>query len=535
MRIKFLKEKILKHKKIMIIGVAVLLIGLISFPLLIKPQSTDEAVREREYVAKKDNITVGVESSGIINALPNLHSFVENTVIDDIFVKVGSEVKKGDKLAKISLDNLKELIQLSKDELSDARAALLETQSTKDVLISQNNETNKSSISQLEKDFSIKFDSLNSEKQNLQKNIEDSKGYITSLENEISTLLPKVKEIENKISNLKAQINENIIKIGDLNEQLLSQNNISEVSFNLKEGDSTEANSIRLQILQLQNKNTALQQEIDKLLENSNFSTLNNLKIEKSKEDTNLENYFESLSLKIEEIQKIEKEYNQSLEAQIDNNTFSNYKTNKEVIKIDENITKVNRAITYAQEKLSKLESLEKNPILYAEMDGVVTSLNYKLGESTVKEKPFCVIGEINKIKMTIPVSASDIGSISVGQKVNIYVEAYAEQQFTGKVEEKLLLANDNGDFDVTISVDPSENLLLPGMKAFATIILKEKDDILTISNKAIFIEDGTQFVNIRKENGELIKNKIITGFSDGRISEVLDGLSENDVTVVKE
>lgn len=41
---------------------------------------------------------------------PNAHSFEAGTVVEELLVKVGSEVKKGDPLASISTENLKELI-----------------------------------------------------------------------------------------------------------------------------------------------------------------------------------------------------------------------------------------------------------------------------------------------------------------------------------------------------------------------------------------------------------------------------------------
>ena len=47
-------------------------------------------------------------------------------------------------------------------------------------------------------------------------------------------------------------------------------------------------------------------------------------------------------------------------------------------------------------------------------------------------------------------------------------------------VKERLWVANDNGEYPVTISIEPGGQLLLPGMKAYATIILKEKTDVLT-------------------------------------------------------
>ena len=96
-------------------------------------------------------------------------------------------------------------------------------------------------------------------------------------------------------------------------------------------------------------------------------------------------------------------------------------------------------------------------------------------------------------------------------------------------------MANDNGEYPVAISIHPGEHVLLPGMKAYATIILKEKTNVLTLSNKAIALENGQQYVLVRDEDGDLVRKQIVTGFSDGRVSEILDGLSENEVVIVQE
>lgn len=198
-------------------------------------------------------------------------------------------------------------------------------------------------------------------------------------------------------------------------------------------------------------------------------------------------------------------------------------------------IAKASGHVRTAQEKVTRLQELAQNPTIYAQLDGIVTALNYKVGDTVVEGKPLCIVGELNEITITVPISASDIGSVSVGQKVNIYVDAYAEQKFTGTVKERFLVANDNGEYPVTISIDPGEQMLLPGMKAYATIILKEKKDVLTLSNKAITLENGQQYVLVRSENGELVRQQIVTGFSDGRVSEILDGLTENEVVIVQE
>ena len=120
-----MNASIQKHKKklaaILILGVA----AGIGIPLLIPKRPVENVVREREYTVTRDTITVGMESSGLVNAGPNAHSFEAGTVVQELLVKVGSEVKKGDPLARISTKNLKELIEAAENELSDAKSLSL--------------------------------------------------------------------------------------------------------------------------------------------------------------------------------------------------------------------------------------------------------------------------------------------------------------------------------------------------------------------------------------------------------------------------
>lgn len=59
-------------------------------------------------------------------------------------------------------------------------------------------------------------------------------------------------------------------------------------------------------------------------------------------------------------------------------------------------------------------------------------------------------------------------------------------------------------------------------------------ENVLTVSNKGIEYKDGNQQVLIRDKDGEIKKVTIKTGFSDGAVSEVIEGLKEGDIVVVK-
>lgn len=580
-----MKVNIRKHKKklaaILVLGVT----AAISIPLLIPGKAVEDIVREREYTAVRDTITVGVESSGLVDTGPNAHTFEAGTVVQNLLVKVGSEVKKGDPLASISTENLKELIRTAQDELSDARAALLQASSAKDVLIAQNNKDKQDGLDGIQQEYANQIELLTDEKKRIEASITEQEVVLNQLEQQITDGSAQVGDLEEKAQRLKTQINQNILEIGRLNEELLkvddgsderndlngrilqTQYELQKLQTELEQAEtdedrdavqtqiaekeaqllklqkdlanvssgSSEMNSIRLKITKLQNENTAMQQEIDAYMADPAFAELERLKGERQTCEDLLKSNYEALPLKLEEIEHAEKQFQQVLENQSDDNAFSDYKTSEELKLINENIAKASRNVQVAQEKVTRLQVLSQNPTIYAQLDGIVTALNYKIGDTVVDGKPVCIVGELDEITMTVPVGASDIGSVSVGQKVNIYVDAYAEKKFTGTVKERLLVANDNGEYPVTISIDHGEQMLLPGMKAYATIILKEKANVLTLSNKAITLENGQQYVLVRDEEGGLVRKQIVTGFSDGRVSEILDGLTENEVVIVQE
>lgn len=637
-----MKASIQKHKKKLTAVLVLSVAAAISIPLLIPGKTVENTVREREYTVARDTITVGVESSGLVDTGPNAHSLEDGTVVEELLVKVGSEVKKGDPLASISIEHLQEQLKAAQDELSEAKAALLQASSTRDVLIAQNNKNKQDGLDGVQQEYADQLDILASDKKRIETSIAEQEALLTQLRQQITDCSALAGKLEEQAERRKTDINQNILEIGRLNEELLKvddgseerkdlNNQIADLQDNIQKLDrqlsekqslaadnapqiqvleekiqefnneiahlqqqggenaaqeiqalqaqiaemqqqirqfsysddiadlnsriaekesklrsvqrklnslsdgSEERNAIQQKITKLQNENTAMQQEIDAYLTNPAFAELERLKEEQESCESSLKSNYENLSLKLEEMERTEKQHQQALEEQEGNNTFSDYKTSEELKSINENIAKVSRNVQATQEKVDRLQALSQNPTIYAQLDGIVTALNYKVGDTVAEGKPLCIVGELDEITMTVPISASDIGSVSVGQKVNIYVDAYAEQKFTGTVKERLLVANDNGDYPVTISIDPGEHLLLPGMKAYATIILKEKTDVLTLSNKAIALENGQQYVLVRNENGELVQKQVVTGFSDGRVSEILDGLTENEVVVVQE
>lgn len=89
-------------------------------------------------------------------------------------------------------------------------------------------------------------------------------------------------------------------------------------------------------------------------------------------------------------------------------------------------------------------------------------------------------------------------------------------------------------EYTAYASIEANDLLLLEGMTFSAQLIQKQVKDVLCLSNKAIQLNGGKQIVFLMDEAGNLFEEEIQTGFSDGRYSEVLSGLSEGDIVYVE-
>ena len=189
-----------------------------------------------------------------------------------------------------------------------------------------------------------------------------------------------------------------------------------------------------------------------------------------------------------------------------------------------------------ARKNLSEAQSLLDTPILTAETDGIVTAINHLPGEEVPAGRAIVVIGNSQKKHVTISVSQEDIASVEIGQSVELRFSSAPEDAVDGKVIKKSLLPKDGGDgasYEVIISLDKEDPQLLEGMTCSVKFILKKVENVLTLANKAILLRDGKQYVTVKLPDGSHEEREIKTGFSDGRISEVTDGLSDGDIVVV--
>ena len=354
------------------------------------------------------------------------------------------------------------------------------------------------------------------------------------LEDKQSEIKDRLKEAQNVLS--KAKSDKELFEV-EADKKVKDIRGNSEAVYNSKTSEIKGLiDNLNNKISSIEDKIVTLKQEKEKL-ESEAQNENNTTRIDKINEEISA---YQEESNKLKSDLDIEKSALSGLETERD----------REVAKENEDIELLKRqnesqikslqgALESAQNSFDKINkeleeanSLIASPKLEATLDGVVLSTPYLPGETISTAKPVVEIGDMTKPALTLFVDSIDVIDISEGQEVSFYVDAYPEDTFTGKVESRSYVQDENKKLEVRVTVDENDAELLEGMGASATIIIKQKKDILTLSNKAIKLKDNKQFVKVRNAEGKVEEREITTGFSDGRISEILSGLNDKDVVI---
>lgn len=83
----------------------------------------------------------------------------------------------------------------------------------------------------------------------------------------------------------------------------------------------------------------------------------------------------------------------------------------------------------------------------------------------------------------------ADIGNIKVGQAAKFTVDAFPNLNFEGVVKQIRLNPENISNvvsYNVVISVDNPDQLLLPGMTAYVNIVFAKRDNVLLVPNAAL-------------------------------------------------
>ncbi len=193
-------------------------------------------------------------------------------------------------------------------------------------------------------------------------------------------------------------------------------------------------------------------------------------------------------------------------------------------------------------------------------VSGVVVARNVDVGQTVAAsfQTPtlFTIAQDLRRMQIDTSVAEADIGGVRKGQTVNFSVDAFPDREFQGKVFQVRLnptIQQNVVTYDVVVSVDNRERLLMPGMTANVHIITAQRKNVLRIPNSILRYrpavaqaptpaEDSPTADSSEGKTVYLLRNnqvtpvRIQTGITDNKFTEVVGGdLKPGDRLIVED
>lgn len=356
-----------------------------------------------------------------------------------------------------------------------------------------------------------------------------------------SYLNEKLEELNKQLNEAKASLEQ--AKGNKRSTQLSNEkawNDQIEASNNQYESQKRQLNeaisNLNSKINELNQKLNDIRNKIIEEEKNENSTLLDELKVKENSIVIEIESLDNELVTNKNNLSRLEEERKSELKSQENNKAITNEINSIGLKEIDNSIALAEEAVRMVENDISKINKLKESPILYSTVDGVVATVSSVDGNPTNVDGSIIDIGQSNKVTAEITVSQTDITSIEEGQEVKLEIGGYEGEEFKGKVNFVNLKPNTQGTsttYSVTVGLEATDYKLLEGMTATAQFIIKEVKDVVTLSNKAIEVKDGKQIVKVRKADGSIEETNIQTGFSDGKVTEIISGVNDGDTVVV--
>jgi membrane fusion protein, multidrug efflux system len=178
-----------------------------------------------------------------------------------------------------------------------------------------------------------------------------------------------------------------------------------------------------------------------------------------------------------------------------------------------------------AAARLSKLD-------LRAPFDGVVGLRQVSVGDFVREGQDIVNLEKIDVLKVDFRVPEQFLKQLSVGQSLQINLDAIANRTFDGSVLAINPLLDANGRAVVLrAAIRNADQRLRPGMFARVRLLTKETQDTLVIPEQAI-VAVGDEFFVFKIVDGRAVRTKVELGQRSTGVVEVAVGLKAEETVV---
>jgi len=183
-----------------------------------------------------------------------------------------------------------------------------------------------------------------------------------------------------------------------------------------------------------------------------------------------------------------------------------------------------------------------QDAVIKAPISGTVENLAVTKGNSVNAQtllnpspKPVLIITNNQAIEAVIPVGQTSITKVKIGQNATIRPDAYKDVEYKGTVTRVDTIGENNQGvvtYNVYITIDNPNDKLRAGMTLDGDIVTNKLDNVLSVPNSAVVLNEGKRAVRILRNN-KVTFVPVLIGIKSESRTQILEGISEGQEIIV--
>lgn len=186
-------------------------------------------------------------------------------------------------------------------------------------------------------------------------------------------------------------------------------------------------------------------------------------------------------------------------------------------------------------EEYKKWSELYLSTPVLAPISGTVILKSVEPGQTFTNADAIFTMSDVLTVQALV--DETDIAQIKLNSSASIILDAYPKFPITAHVDKLAFdstTTNNVTTYAIEVKPDTTPEFMRSGMTANVTFSVQSKKDILIVPSEALKVVDGKSIALIKGKNGP-VEVSISTGISDGKNTEVIEGLAESDSILIQD
>ncbi len=195
----------------------------------------------------------------------------------------------------------------------------------------------------------------------------------------------------------------------------------------------------------------------------------------------------------------------------------------------------IDSARSQGAEELQRWEQLYKPTPIIAPLAGMIISKNVESGQTFSTNDAVLVMS--NRLTVKAQLDETDLAQIKIGQTCEVILDSYPNDVIKAKVDRiayEAKTVNNVTTYLVDVLPETAPEFMRSGMTANVTFHVNKKENVIIVPTEFVRYETGKPTLLIKRDKEEPLEKEVKLGVSDGKQSEVKNGIEEGDTILFK-